>query len=107
MAMENFKWDIKVTSKGQITLPKQARDVMMVREGDHLEAVIQDDALVLTKKVTPDEAEQMRVMAQKLVRKLGFDTGGKLLPERRTLRESIHERFPDLTRLVREGREKQ
>ena len=29
--------------KGQITL--QARDVMMVREGDHLEAVIQDDAL--------------------------------------------------------------
>ena len=112
--MGDSEWDIKVTSKGQITLPKQVREIMMVREGDHLQAVVKDEAVVLTKKVGLTDSEQMRLAAEQALKELGYGDGegkvdesrGKRLSERRRLRESIGTAHPDLTRLVREGRER-
>lgn len=54
------EWEIKVTSKGQITLPKQARDIMMVREGDHLQVRLLADAtsgLLEVVHVTPGDVQ--------------------------------------------------
>lgn len=104
--MDDSEWEIKVTSKGQITLPKQARDIMMVREGDHLQAVIKDDALVITKKVGASDSEQLKIALGQVLRRLGYADGqGKQVPDRQYLRNSIGP-VPDLTRLVREGRER-
>lgn len=104
--MDKPGWDIKVTSKGQITIPKQARDIMMVREGDQLQAVLSDDSLVLTRKVDLNDSEQMKLALREVLRGLGYADGQtKQVPDRRKLRESIGP-VPDLTRLVREGREK-
>lgn len=33
---DKFKWTTKLTSKGQIVLPKQAREVFDLKEGDTL-----------------------------------------------------------------------
>ncbi|MEX0975438.1 MAG: AbrB/MazE/SpoVT family DNA-binding domain-containing protein [Bacillota bacterium] len=102
--MDDSEWDIKVTSKGQITLPKQVREIMMVREGDHLQAVVKDEAIVLTRKAELSDSEQMKLAAEQVLRDLGYE---KRLSDRRRLRESIDGTYPDLTRLVREGRERQ
>jgi len=37
---------VKVTSKGQITLPKKLRDKLKIREGDYLEAFLRGNELV-------------------------------------------------------------
>lgn len=36
METNKFIWTIKVTSKGQIVLPKQAREIFDIKEGDTL-----------------------------------------------------------------------
>ena len=41
----------KLTSKGQITIPKQIRKVLEVEEGDHI-AFIEEDGLVIITKGT-------------------------------------------------------
>ena len=41
----------KITSKGQITLPKQVRDRLGLGPGDEVEFVEEDSRFVLTKKV--------------------------------------------------------
>lgn len=38
---------VKVTSKGQITLPKLLRDKLKVRAGDYLEAFLRGDEMIL------------------------------------------------------------
>lgn len=42
---------VKVTSKGQITLPKQLRDKLKIKEGDYLEAFLRGNELIF--KVLP------------------------------------------------------
>ena len=37
---------VKVTSQGQITLPKQLRDKLKIREGDYLEAFLRGNELI-------------------------------------------------------------
>ena len=36
MEKEKFLWTTKVTSKGQIVIPKEARDIFDIKEGDTL-----------------------------------------------------------------------
>jgi len=43
---------VKVTRKGQITLPKEIRDKLSIREGDYLEITLQGDKIII-KKVEP------------------------------------------------------
>lgn len=38
----------KVTSKGQVTIPKRIRDQLMIRERDHLLFAVEGDQLVAT-----------------------------------------------------------
>jgi AbrB family looped-hinge helix DNA binding protein len=105
--MRDSKWTIKVTSKGQVTLPKHMRDIMVVREGDYLEAVLKDDALVLTKKLTMSSSEQMRLYAGRQLAALGYgDMASRAALEPRRVRESLPA-LPDMAQRVREDREKQ
>jgi len=105
--MGNAKWDIKVTSKGQITLPKQARDIMMVREGDYLEAIVKDDALILSRKTDVGDSEQMRFYAKRRLAELGYgDPASRGVLDPRRLRESLPPLPVDMTGRVREEREK-
>jgi AbrB family looped-hinge helix DNA binding protein len=97
------EWEIKVTSKGQITLPKQARDIMMVREGDHLQAVIKDDSLVLTRKVELTDSQRMKTALEEVLQSLGHTRGqANRTVDRRDLRKSLGP-IPDLTRLSNRG----
>ncbi len=105
--MEDAKWDIKVSSKGQITLPKRIRDIMMVREGDHLEAVIKGDSVVLTKKNDLSDSEQMRLFAARMLSELGYgDPASRVQIGARAVREKIPRLPVDLTSRIREEREK-
>ena len=106
--MGNAKWDIKVTSKGQITLPKQARDIMMVREGDYLEAIVKDEALILSRKTDVGDSEQMRFYAKRRLAELGYgDPASRGVLDPRRLRESLPSLPVDMTGRVREEREKE
>lgn len=107
--MKEPKWDVKVTSKGQITLPKQVRDVMMVREGDRLEAAIQDDSIVLRRRDELPDSEKIRTYAMRNLRNMGIDPA-KPCPDLSA--SYVRKRMPalsiDLTeriRAQREGRE--
>ena len=51
---------IKVTSKGQITLPSETRRRLNIREGDTLEATIRSGSLVLT----PRKSERPQGVAE-------------------------------------------
>ena len=105
--MDDAKWDIKVTSKGQITLPKQARDIMMVREGDYLEAIVKDEALILSRKTDVGDSEQMRFYAKRRLAELGYgDPASRGVLDPRRLRESLPPLPVDMTGRVREEREK-
>jgi len=104
--MAEMKWDIKVTSKGQITLPKKARDVMMVSEGDYLVAVVKDDSLVLARKPDVKDSEQIRYYARRRLAELGYGEASSrrdLDPPR--LRGTLPRLTVDTVRLIREGRE--
>jgi AbrB family looped-hinge helix DNA binding protein len=103
------KWDVKVTSKGQITLPKGIRDVMMVREGDHLEAVVHSDSIVLRRRDDVPEDEKIRAYAARNLRGMGIDPKE---PHPDLAAPNVRKRMPvlpvDLTeriRAQREGRE--
>lgn len=104
--MGDTRWSMKVTAKGQVTLPKQARDIMMVREGDYLEAVIKDDALVITRKAEISDSEQMRLHARGRLAELGYgDPASRAALDPRRIRESLPP-LPDMTQLIREERER-
>jgi len=106
--MDRPEWDIKVTSKGQITLPKQVRDIMVVREGDHLQAVIQDDALVLTRKADVSASEQMRFYARRRLVDLGYgDPASRAGLDPQRVRESLPPLPINIAKRVREEREEQ
>jgi AbrB family looped-hinge helix DNA binding protein len=104
--MSDARWTIKVTSKGQVTLPKQVRDIMMVQEGDYLEAVVKDDALVLTRKLELSDSEQMKLYAKRRLAELGYaDPASRPALDPRRLRETLPQLPVDMTQLVRKERE--
>jgi AbrB family looped-hinge helix DNA binding protein len=106
--MTDTKWNIKVSSKGQITLPKQARDIMMVREGDYLEATVRDDSLILSRKTDVSDSEQIRFYARRRLAELGYgDPTSREALDPRCLRESLPPLPVDMTGRVREEREKE
>lgn len=47
-----------VTSKGQVTLPKQIRDSLVIHSGDRLEfSILNSNKLIITKKTTPGSSK--------------------------------------------------
>lgn len=106
--MERRTWDIKVTSKGQITLPKQVRDTLMIREGDHLQVVVEDNKMVLTRKISrEDYGEHIRLWADRMLVELGYPDGNSRASlDPRIVRDKMPTVPVDLTGMVREEREK-
>jgi len=102
------KWDIKVTSKGQITLPKQVRDALMIREGDYLQAAVEENKIVLTmKKPEANYGERMKIWADRALMDMGYPTEeSRSTLDPRVVRDKISAALPDLTKMVREEREK-
>ena len=64
--------DIKMTSKGQITLPKEIRDQLMLKFGDHLQAQIKDGAIILRKKPDNDTMILMEYAEEYRAKKTGL-----------------------------------
>ncbi len=105
--MSDPKWYIKVTSKGQITLPKEARDRLVIREGDYLEASLKDNTLSLTKKVNLSDSELTRLLAQRRLAELGYgDPASRAELDPVRLRETLPP-LPDITQLIRKQREEE
>lgn len=103
------KWEIKVTSKGQITLPKEARDIMMVRDGERLEATVEDDTLMLRRRDDLPESEKVRLSARRELRRMGVDPD---VPHPELSHANVRKGMPKLpftmagrVRAQREGRE--
>ncbi len=48
---------VKVTRKGQVTLPKKIRDMLEIREGDLLLVDVREGSIVLTKGEIPPPGE--------------------------------------------------
>ncbi|MCB8839265.1 AbrB/MazE/SpoVT family DNA-binding domain-containing protein [Aurantimonas sp. VKM B-3413] len=45
-----------ITSKGQVTVPKQVRDAFNLKDGDRLEFVVVDDTIVVVPRNRPIES---------------------------------------------------
>ena len=79
----------KITSKGQITVPKSVRDYLNVSEGDYLEFTILDDSTVnmhpASKKII--EAEQMIDRLHTLTTELSD------IEDKKYIQQMIDERF--------------
>ncbi len=50
----------RVTSKGQVTIPKHVRDKMGIRPGDEVEFVPQDGQFVLQRRIQEDPFRKWR-----------------------------------------------
>lgn len=48
---------LKVTRKGQVTIPKKYRDILNVKEGDLLYAFLEGERVVLMKSGVPEPGE--------------------------------------------------
>ena len=56
--------EIKVTSKGQVTLPKTIRESLRVSEGDYLQVELRGDELVLRPAPKQNDREFLREYAR-------------------------------------------
>jgi len=56
----------KVTTKGQVTIPKEVRERLQVRAGDVIAYEIQDNGLVMVRKLEPFDAGWHRALANTL-----------------------------------------
>jgi len=99
-------WYVKVTSKGQITLPKQIREAMIVREGDHLQATLDNDSIILTRREPYSDSEHLRMYMAGQLRDAGVDPATDD-PELRAprVRASIPPVNADVTARIRSQRE--
>ncbi|RLF00516.1 MAG: AbrB family transcriptional regulator [Thermoprotei archaeon] len=52
-----MKYLVKVTRKGQVTIPKSMREALGIREGDLLEARLEEGRIVLSKPGIPEPGE--------------------------------------------------
>ena len=43
-----------ITSKGQVTIPKDVREALRLKQGDRLEFIVQDDGTVRVRPLTVD-----------------------------------------------------
>lgn len=51
----------RVTEKGQVTLPKNIRDFLQVREGDYITYIIENGKVIVTKALlTPFDKKKSR-----------------------------------------------
>ncbi|MGB9727456.1 MAG: AbrB/MazE/SpoVT family DNA-binding domain-containing protein [Nitrososphaeria archaeon] len=48
---------LKVTRKGQVTLPKTYRDTLGIREGDIVYAQLKDNMIIISKTGIPDPGQ--------------------------------------------------
>jgi AbrB family looped-hinge helix DNA binding protein len=48
---------LKITRKGQVTIPKKYRDILNVREGDIIYAFLEENKVVLMKSGIPEPGE--------------------------------------------------
>jgi AbrB family looped-hinge helix DNA binding protein len=64
----------KVTSKGQVTIPKSVRDDLGLRTGDVIEFVPTDGFYALKKKVTTSPFDKYRGVAKRRMAEMGFRT---------------------------------
>lgn len=56
---------IKVTAKGQVTLPKSMREKLDLREGDYLDALLQNNTLLLKPVPRQDSKEIIQAYCKK------------------------------------------
>lgn len=107
--MDKPTWYIKVTSKGQVTLPKEIREAMVVREGDHLQATLSDDAIILRRREPYSDAEQMRRNLTRRLRDSGVDPANAAdalrAPDARQTIPPVDIDLPARIRSQREGRD--
>lgn len=52
-----MKYFVKVTRKGQVTIPKSLREALGIREGDLVEVSLEGDRVVLSKPGVPEPGE--------------------------------------------------
>ena len=50
-----MKHAAKITSKGQVTIPKDVREAMGLKEGDYLVFEPEDDRIIVRRAVSPTE----------------------------------------------------
>ena len=59
---------VKIIRHGQITLPKEVRSALRLKEGDYLEVDVEGGRIVLTPKVVLDREEAVRAFHELLDR---------------------------------------
>ncbi len=59
-----MSYDIKLTSKGQITLPKEIREQLFLKFGDYLQAQVKDGSIILKPKHEDDGRMILREYAE-------------------------------------------
>jgi AbrB family looped-hinge helix DNA binding protein len=60
-----FVQKVKVTSKGQITLPQNMRDKLNIKKGDYLDIAVQKNTLVLEPAQKNNHAEMLMEYCEK------------------------------------------
>ncbi len=66
-----------VTSKGQVTIPKEIRDALHIKQGDRLEFVVDDDGTVRMQPLKIDVRDLFGIVATD--RKLSIDEMNEII----------------------------
>jgi AbrB family looped-hinge helix DNA binding protein len=61
---------LKVTRKGQVTIPKEYRDALNIREGDVICASLEGDRIVLMKLGVPEPGDPVGEEYERLIKLL-------------------------------------
>lgn len=92
-----MEYNIKLTSKGQITLPKEIRDQMMLKFGDYLQAQMKDGFIELRPK---HENDTDNIILMEYAEQYGSKSQGI-----KKVRELTSDMKLDMTQSVRKTRE--
>jgi len=92
-----MNYNIKMTSKGQITLPKEIRDQLMLKFGDHLQAHVKDGNIILKPGHSNDNMLLMEYAEQ-------YSTGKSGLKKVRALTADLR---LNMTEQVRKARDEE
>jgi AbrB family looped-hinge helix DNA binding protein len=63
---------VRVSSKGQIVLPKRLRDKLGIQEGDYLVVEVKDDAIIVSKSEAASELDRILEPLRQEAKKQGF-----------------------------------
>jgi AbrB family looped-hinge helix DNA binding protein len=77
----------RLTSKGQLTLPKPIRELLRVGSGDRVDFVAQDDGTVVLRAASGDIRQLRGLLHRKGIRRLSVDAMGAIV-RRRAARRS-------------------